>query len=588
MPGIEARGDVISFDDSRMCGSIHKTREERSMSMTNRVVRISLALIVVATLGLTALGAAAAQPGSGRDSDAPGGPAPGTAIRPDAPVAQGIQIPVIVNVYPGGVVDPQAIEEANRILKQAGMKLVVVKTNQIGENSGGAGQWGGDNGADGGTAGDGTFTRGERDSMRTFGGKELDKLPNHKGIKISFGDVPVDGSGTPGVSVHRDPTIIVRDRGNSSNTGQTIAHEIGHVMTLGEGHKIDSTTNADEGGHAPDKPGTSGRGNIMAPSDYRAGTHLTPDQIAEMQRRKYVHGKCATQWDRAYPATKDPQQFGTITDNANDQGAASPIYDLDAIFLTSLIGAPNVEAQLTVAGLLPTDVDISAIYALGLDVDADMSTGILYGDLPGVDRIVSCILEGNIGLGTFVVSGSVYDTIGGVTTPLPEPPAVVTDSAYVDLNEPGEPAATSCLMQIPTPLLGLVAVEAPVVATTGDLEVLYDSAFLLFDSERWLHDPTLTTLGTGVPVPGAPYPVEISGLAPEIPFTLYLDDLPVLTGVTSASGAFSGAFVFPEDLPAGRFYFLTAQDDTGEFAYNITCPGQADHVIHLPVVMKTG
>jgi hypothetical protein len=558
------------------------------MSMTSRVVRISLILMIVATLGLTALGPAAAQPGNARDSAPPGGSAPRTAVQAGAPVAQGIQIPVIVNVYPGGVVDPQAIAKANEILKQAGMKLVVVKTNQIGADSGGAGQWGGDNGGGGGTDGDGTFTRAERNAMRTFGGKELAKLPNQKGIKISFGDVPVNGSDTPGVSVHRDPTIIVRDRGNASDTGQTIAHEIGHVMILGAGHKIDSTTNANAGGHAPDQPGNSGRGNIMAPSDWRTGTHLTPDQIAEMQRRKYVHGKCATQWERAYPATKDPQQFGAVTDNAGDQGTASSIYDLDALFLTSLLGAPNIEAQLTVAGVLPTDVDISAIYALGIDVDADMSTGILYGDLPGVDRIVSCVLEGNIGLGTFVVSGNVYDTIAGITIPLPEPPAVVTDSAYVDLDEPGEPTATSCLLQIPTTLLGLVAVEAPVVATAGDLEAVYDTAPLLLDSERWLDDPTLATLGTGVPVPGALYPIEISGLAPESPFTLYLDDLPVLTGETTASGAFGGAFVFPTSLSTMQFYFLTAQDETGEFAYNITCPEQADHVIHLPIVMKSG
>lgn len=544
---------------------------------------IALALMVLVVLGLVVFGL-----GTTRSSAAEASPSPSAAGQPAGPVAQGIQIPVIVNVYPEGIVDPQAIEKANEILKQAGMKLVVVQTNQIDPDSGGAGQWGGDNGSGGGTAGDGIFTLPERNAMRTFGGKELNKLPNQKGMKISFGNVPVDGSSTPGVSVHRNPTIIVRDRGNASDTGQTIAHEIGHVMTLGAGHKIDSTTNADTGGHAPDKPGNSGRDNIMAPSDYRTGTHLTPDQIAEMQRRKYVHGKCATQWERAYPATKDTQQFGAITDNAGDQGMAAPIYDLDTVFLTSLLGAPNIEAQLTVAGLLPTDVDISAVYALGLDVDADISTGMLYGELPGVDRIVMCILEGNIGLGTFIVTGQIYDVWAGITLPLPEVPTVVTDSAYVDLDEPGDPTATSCLLQIPTPLLGPLAVEAPVVATAGDWEAMYDTALLSFDSERWLDDPTLTTMGTGVPAPGALYPVEISGLAPDSPLTLYLDDLPVLSGTTNADGTFSGAFVFPDDLPTTEFYFLTAQDQTGEFAYNITCPEQADHVIHLPLAVKNG
>jgi hypothetical protein len=129
-------------------------------------------------------------------------------------------------------------------------------------------------------------------------------------------------------------------------------------------------------------------------------------------------------------------------------------------------------------------------------------------------------------------------------------------------------------------------VEAPVVATSGGTEALYDlTDVFVFDSERWLDDPTLTpTLGTGVPTPGDAYPFQVSGLNPNDEFVLYLDDTPVLTDTLDATGSFSGTFTFPIDLPADEFHFLTAQDSTGEFAYNITSPD--DHRIYLPQVLK--
>ncbi|HSJ58888.1 MAG TPA: hypothetical protein VLC95_17005, partial [Anaerolineae bacterium] len=351
------------------------------------------------------------------------------------PVARGVQIPVIVNVYPGGTYSEGAIREANEILRQAGMRLVVVETNTINANSGGAGEWGGDNGADGGTAGDGTFTRGERDRMRTFGGKELRDLPNQKGIKISFGPTPSSTSTTPGISVHRDPTIVVKDRGNDSDTGQTIAHEIGHLMTLGEGHKVDGTTNANDEGHTPKREGDTGNGNIMAPSNRRNGTHLTPDQIAEMQRRRYVHGKCASQWERAYPAQREPQQFGATTDPLGDQQAGMPrIYDIHEVVLTSLQTDPNLAVQFTVFDPMPPAVYVDVAYNLGFDVDDDLSTGGFFAGHSGIDRVASVVITGTLDPGPWHVSGLIYYLPGGMAHPFDEPPQVVTDYAYVDLD----------------------------------------------------------------------------------------------------------------------------------------------------------
>lgn len=323
----------------------------------------------------------------------------------------GVHVPVVLNIYTNANVTEQeardAIKEANKILKQAGFRMVVVRVNSITANSGGTNFFGGDNGAGGGTAGDGDFTEGERQNMRTFGGKELMQLGNRKGIKISFGRTPLVGSITPGVSVHRDPTIIVKKRDTTANTAQTIAHEFGHVLTLCVNHKIDETTRANLDGHAPDAPGESGNGNLMAPSNRRTGTVLTPAQIQEMQKRRYVHGKCSTQFSSVYPAIKDSQQFGGTTDRRGDHTSGSGIYDLHQTFLTSLDAATdrtggdvhNIKVQVTVFSPLPTTGAVDAMYALGFNIDASSETGVTYAGLNGIDRIVYANGTGDIGLG---------------------------------------------------------------------------------------------------------------------------------------------------------------------------------------------
>lgn len=166
----------------------------------------------------------------------------------------GIHIPVIANIYNDHTPGPPAplitadqiraaLAEANKILRQANIRLVLVKTQKIDRNSGGQNYWGGDDGSGGGTAGDGRFTAAEGAKIRAYGGTEINAFPNKKGIKIAFGHTPLVGSTTPGLAVHRNPTMIVTPRtdglGYSANlTGQTIAHELGHIMTLGAGHLI--------------------------------------------------------------------------------------------------------------------------------------------------------------------------------------------------------------------------------------------------------------------------------------------------------------------------------------------------------------
>src|SRR3989304_347978 len=292
----------------------------------------------------------------------------------------------------------------------------------------------------------------------------------------------------------------------------------------------------------------------------------------QMCKTKWKHGKCAKQFERYYPGLKDKLQFGTAIDNLGDQGPVLPIYDIDLVYLTSVEYGDTINGQVTIAGVLPTNEEINAIYSFGFDIDNNIITGVAYARYQGIDRIVYINATGNIGLGTFTLTGEIEDTHLSTTVPLPEALIYETEDKFIDFKKIAIPVATSFLSEISKTMLNLSAAEVPVVATAGDNLLIYDTAGFVFDSERWLKDPTLTTFGTGVPTPGKDYLFEVSGLKPNSPFKLYLDDTLMLSGMLDGSGSYSGKFVFPSNLPNTIMYFLTAQDETGEFAYNITCP----------------
>jgi hypothetical protein len=448
--------------------------------------------------------------------------------------------------------------EANKALKQAGATLRVVKVKNVP-----AGQ-GGDNG-------NGNFTGDERDDIRKNGGDELDSLANEKGIKICFGNIIESADpGNPGISVHTNPTIMVKAGRPADSTGQTIAHECGHVMTLGSGHKIDATTNASDGGHAPNVPGGSGAGNLMAPSNYRSGTNLTPDQIAEMEQWKKDHGKTAEQFDSLYPATKLTQQFGNGSDPIRDMFPFPSFFDLDQVFLSSFLNLDTVKINFLIAGVIPPTGSYQVMYNLGLDIDHVPATGIMYAGLQGVDRIVTVQVISNFGVINSLAT--VRNTVTNLFSTISVPPQFHTELEFYDINKPGVPKESSLSVKIPKILLNLVASEVPAVATTGLGGDVTDVLYFAFDTFRWMNDATLQLYGTGLPVPGSMYPFSVSGLIPNSFFDVFVDDLMVFNGTLNPSGAYSGNFIFPTSKSAVDVHYLAVQDNSGEFAYNISSP----------------
>lgn len=489
------------------------------------------------------------------------------------------QVPTIINLYPNaGLTADQAraaVREANAIFRQANIELVVARVNTIAANTGGANQFGGDNGGGGGTAGDGIFTRAERDAARTFGGNELRGLANMRGIKLSFGRQPEAADATnPGVSIHRDPTAIVQARQmngqfNAALTGATIAHELGHIMTLDAAHVIDGANGvrADNNGHAPNVAGGTGNGNAMAPSNRRNGTNLTGDQVTEIQRNRLTFGKNAERRDASTSQTKVQEQFGGVT----GQNPAPSLFNIGQINLTSILASDLLTAQFTANGIPPSAGSVNAVYTLGFDTDASSATGLTYAGLDGVDRIATIRLSGDPSLGSLSAAATLTDTVLGTTVPLATP-LVEIENEQSDLDVAGSPGALSTLLDISKLLLGPLADHVPVVGTAGDGSSIFDTQPFVFDAIRWLEDPTLLEAGNGVPTPGAPYLFSVLGLQPFDTFNLFLDDDVVFSGLLDATGSFSGSFVFPTSVPIDQLHFLTAQDSTGEFAYSFTSP----------------
>ena len=171
------------------------------------------------------------------------------------------------------------------------------------------------------------------------------------------------------------------------------------------------------------------------------------------------------------------------------------------------------------------------------------------------------------------------DTQAAMLMPLPTMPAISVELLTVDLDQPGQPAATTFLCDVPKPMLNLTATIAPVVATSGQGSFVFDTLGLSFDSDRWQRGPMLQTFGTGMPTPGEPYPVAITGMTPNAQFHLMLDDTEVQSGALDGAGQFLGTFVFPSSVPNTQPHFLYALDGSNAFAYGMTCPLVTDSPI---------
>ncbi|GEM_PF-6398081 len=415
-----------------------------------------------------------------------------------------------------------------------------------------------------------------------------------KGIRdaiVDHNDRPA-GSDSYRAGDPNDPNVF------NERMAETIKHEIGHMLTLSGGHQIgpdpnDLNDRANDSGHAPETPhdpndpnaqanDPNGSGNFMAPSTWRHNSMMTEPQKDEMEKMAKKLARTVSQNEPDEPARKVKQQAGTTSDTSQDlsePGLSLPsIYDLGLIYLhglhwTDTSGGDicNIDAIIGVDAVLPEDQPVEAQYTLGFDIDANAETGITHGDRNGIDRIVSVMAEGTISDGSFALTATVLNTISQTTQVLPETPSYEIEGRFPDMGVEATPVATSFILKIPKSMLDFSANCIPVVVTSGPGgEMTYDTAGLFYDRFLWMEYPTMELFGDGVPTPGEEYPFAVSGLQPDCPYKLMLEDRVVHTGTLDPNGLDSGSFIFPYDVLITRPNFLVAQDITGEFAFSIT------------------
>jgi len=169
-----------------------------------------------------------------------------------------VLIPVVVNIIDASDANnvDAAIRKANEILEPAHIYLLITKIN-----------WNVNAGD-----GNGNLTEAEGKKAQEDGQEELDKtFGAGEGIKITVADdCWTEAPNNVGWSVHRNPVVVVEPGADANDMGYTIAHELGHALTI-DGN----TPGRDPNGHSSDP-------NDLMDPNLGGGTRLDPNDVNEI------------------------------------------------------------------------------------------------------------------------------------------------------------------------------------------------------------------------------------------------------------------------------------------------------------------
>jgi len=501
-----------------------------------------------------------------------------------------IEVPVIINIVavgpPAGPKTPvvtsedakKAVAEASKILKQARIKLTVVKVNS------------GDTEpkANGGDNGDGKFTIAELEHAREIANNELndtfvdeDGDPAHIGTKIYFTVVPDPGSdSTLGHSEHFEPSVFVRwvptkpSKGEPKPevaTGTVIAHELAHSWSLNGGHTVTTGPNgenADPAGHTDPKTRPT---NLMSPLAV-PGTnpHLTDEQQAEIRSTAVAAGvEVKSENETAFP-TKSQKQNGAKQDARDDQ-AGDPLEDLSDAMWRSLLDDPLLHYQVFMDSWIPDNQAVDFFLRMYFDADADLFTGVTLNGFEGIDREVEVHITGD-GFSPPVADATLIDhNLGGATFPLAPPTFVIEDLFFDDFPDASFSEGHHRLaMDIDKAMLNLTADKVPThIVSDSTMFGLSDSMSLTYSQNTWEKIPQLTA---DVVAAGLGQPVNFNGVGfgPNALATAYLDESPIATNLSiMPDGSISGSFTVCTLPETQDYFFVTLVDDADRFDFTI-------------------
>jgi len=417
-----------------------------------------------------------------------------------------------------------------------------------------------------GDSGDGDLTVAEGDTVVARGRAELTNEFGGKGLKITFAKTPEVGSTTPGWSIHRIPSFVVKDRGSNSLTAQTIFHEFGHVVTLCGTYLLEGSNWTNARGHAPDTNTSWGARNSMAPSNWRDGVGVTSNQKAKVKIDGVLDGMSLSVTNNPLSSASAVRQLLAFALFARYYALSNP-YFYESLMLRSTFAKQFINGQLVMGGTFPQAVGAWILFRLLFNADNNISTGETIAGFLGIDRELRLSMLWEFGFPT--VDAYVICYISGTTNILPVAPVFHTAIRVGEDDSPITNHNHVITFEVPKSMLFLTANEVPMGLVSQDANTLsiLDSATTTYYQEFWKMLPALV-LQQNYAAPGESVPFEITGLLPNDTYNLYVEDSLISSGALLPDGTATGTFVFPL-VPLDTTYYITAQDSSGNFGFNV-------------------
>jgi len=475
-------------------------------------------------------------------------------------------VPLAVNVLKDVTISDEEIDnivkEANDNLKQANLHLEFDKTRNIKRNFN-----------DQGNNND-KIEEGEDQKLNDSCVDELDSAYGvGKGYKVVFANQIHGDDDTYGWAIMCDPHIPVMylkvREGTAKSKGNDLAHETAHLSSLGAGHKIDDTTNADSKGHHPTDMTNKMYPYNPTPTGVDRGDKFTQDQREEINKGAKKRGKSKLRTaDGVFPTDHCYSWFSDPLDDA-------PIAHIDIIsgFVGSNYENPNiVNANIGVRGLHPSS-PVFCTHELFFDTDNNDGTGGTYPPFQGIEKILRIDLSGQwpfTGPGEFLVE--IYCVQSGITTPLP-PGEVCRYNMVSDMMWPSTPQTNgyhdSICQSFPLDLLGpgLLADQLPVGVQLTDIYTgISDDSEFLFQLSCDKETGPMIDINRIQASPGDEIILQGKNFCPG---TIFINingsyDYPPLL---ETDGTFTISVPVPS-IEAGD-YFIIATDECGLFDFSV-------------------
>ncbi|AQT69740.1 hypothetical protein STSP2_02936 [Anaerohalosphaera lusitana] len=464
-----------------------------------------------------------------------------------ASAAEHIVVPVVVNVVDSSDASQveAAVARANEILDQAGISLVVVKTNQpfnVGDN-------------------DGDLTYAEGEEAQEAGRQELDNTCGAgKGLKLTIADdCWTEDPTTAGWAIHRNPTVVVEPDADPQKMGRTVAHEFCHALTLDY-----------------DKYAAEDANSIMY-GYTDGGTEMTEDEIEEIRKQAKKRG-WAFNLEPVFPdrpstmpsgAERVLDVHGAVLDGCDDlvlsdgTGFIDPMFGFVDIIETSVFIPSPIEPTSTASveihldGTFMPHQTLATVYEIEIDQNGDgISDGLLEAEvfnpsgIPEGFALYEDYATGNMTDVQLLIHENHAHDRG---------PAVL-DNHSLEIIMPAE------MLTGPTDIPGMPFLNAAISSYTTEIPEMGGMS---------LTDPPSDWFTIAVPEPGStcchpeitfsalpdPAMMRIQGCGLTGEFEVYIDGMPVGMSQASPAGYFAVAVPSAPSFGPGEHLVLVREID---------------------------